>query len=90
MNCTFRALAAPFLILAMAGSTWAALVQPGDIVASQFDNFGTVIVIQSEHAFAELLSLAPTLDSPAMSRPESIVRLPTATFLSQIRSLTRR
>ena len=82
MNCTFRALAAPFLILAMAGSTWAALVQPGDIVAPQFDNFGTVIVIHPNTHSRELLSLAPNVGTgPAMSRPESIVRLPDGNFL---------
>jgi hypothetical protein len=82
MHLTFRALIASSLVVSSSSFALAALVQPGDIVAPQFDNFGTVIVIHPNTHTREILSLAPNIGmGPAMSRPESIVRLADGSFL---------
>ena len=60
----------------------AVIIGPGDIVAPQSDNFGTVIVIHPTTHQRETLSLAPNIGTgPSMSTPESILRLPNGDFL---------
>jgi hypothetical protein len=57
-------------------------IQYGDIVAPQFDNNGTIIVIHPNSGNRETLSLYPSIgQGPQMVRPTSIAMLPDHNFL---------
>ena len=77
-----RAILACASILLVARVGVAVQISAGDIVAPQYDNSGTVIVIHPQTGSREILSLYPSIgQGPRMSRPTSIARLPDGNFL---------
>lgn len=90
MHSILRAIVASSLLLFVSSTALAVVIGPGDIVAPQFDNSGTVIIIHPNTHNRELLSLSPNVGTgPALFRPQSVVRLPDGSFLLADTSLTR-
>ncbi len=57
-------------------------IHVGDIVAPQFDNVGTIVVVHTDTGNREVLSHYPDVgQGPAEYRPTSIARLPEGDFL---------
>jgi hypothetical protein len=82
VKSNIRLIVAALVAVGCASDLRAAIVGPGDIVAPQFDNVGTIIVVHPATQQREILSFAPNVGAgPAMSRPMSIVRLADGNFL---------
>lgn len=77
-----HAAAVGLFVSALCADAHAVQIKSGDIVTPQFDNIGTVLVVDSATGDRGVFSRSPDVGSgPMMSRPTSIVRLPGGDFL---------